>query len=49
LDLLKPILTTAFSALDTQTDTLLRSLGLRLGVIDTVVHGVRCSTPTLVT
>jgi uncharacterized membrane protein len=49
LDLLKPILTTAFFALDTQTDTLLRSLGLRLGVIDTVVHGVRCSTPTLVT
>jgi len=49
LGLLKPILVTALGALDGQTDTLFRSLGLRLGIIDTVVHGVRCGTPTLVT
>jgi uncharacterized membrane protein len=48
LDLLRPILVTALSALDGQVDTLLRTLGLRLGTIDTVVHGVRCGTPTLV-
>ena len=49
LGLLKPILVTTLSPLDGQIDTLLRSLGLRLGIIDTVVHGVRCSAPTLVT
>lgn len=48
LDLLRPILVTALSTLDGQVDTLLRALGLRLGTIDTVVHGVRCGTPTLV-
>ncbi|MES2256420.1 MAG: pilus assembly protein TadG-related protein [Pseudomonadota bacterium] len=49
LPLLRPVLVSLLSALDAPTDTLLRSLGLRLGVIDTVVHGVRCGTPTLVT
>jgi uncharacterized membrane protein len=48
LDLLRPILVTALSTLDGQVDTLLRALGLRLGTIDTVVHGVRCGIPTLV-
>ena len=47
--LLRPVLVSLLSALDAPVDTLLRSLGLRLGVIDTVVHGVRCGTPTLVT
>jgi uncharacterized membrane protein len=49
LPLLRPVLVNLLSALDAPTDTLLRSLGLRLGIIDTVVHGVRCGTPTLVT
>jgi len=49
LPLLRPVLISLLSALDAPVDTLLRSLGLRLGVIDTVVHGVRCGTPTLVT
>lgn len=49
LPLLRPVLVSLLSALDAPVDTLLRSLGLRLGVIDTVVHGVRCGTPTLVT
>jgi uncharacterized membrane protein len=47
--LLRPVLVSLLSALDAPTDTLLRSLGLRLGIIDTVVHGVRCGAPTLVT
>lgn len=47
--LLRPVLVSLLSALDAPVDTLLRSLGLRLGVMDTVVHGVRCGTPTLVT
>jgi len=49
LPLLRPVLVSLLSALDAPVDTLLRSLGLRLGVMDTVVHGVRCGTPTLVT
>jgi uncharacterized membrane protein len=49
LPLLRPVLISLLSALDAPVDTLLRSLGLRLGVMDTVVHGVRCGTPTLVT
>lgn len=49
LPLLRPVLVNLLSALDAPTDTLLRSLGLRLGIIDTVIHGVRCGTPTLVT
>jgi uncharacterized membrane protein len=49
LNLLRPILVAAVSPLDGTVDTLLRTLGLRLGTIDTVVHGARCGTPTLVT
>jgi uncharacterized membrane protein len=49
LDLLRPILVGVVSPLDSTVDTLLRTLGLRLGTIDTVVHGARCATPTLVT
>jgi uncharacterized membrane protein len=49
LPVLNPLLTSILQNLDQPTDTLLRSLGLRLGVIDVVVHGVRCGTPTLVT
>jgi uncharacterized membrane protein len=49
LPLLRPVLVSLLSALDAPVDTLLRTLGLRLGVMDTVVHGVRCGTPTLVT
>ncbi|MBN9545413.1 MAG: hypothetical protein J0I19_08060 [Alphaproteobacteria bacterium] len=49
LPLLRPVLVSLLSSLDAPVDTLLRSLGLRLGVMDTVVHGVRCGTPTLVT
>jgi uncharacterized membrane protein len=37
------------SNLNGPTDLLLRTLGLRLGVMDVTVHGVRCGTPTLVT
>ncbi len=48
LPLLRPVLVNILSALDPATDTLLRTIGLRLGVIDVVVHGVRCGTPTLV-
>lgn len=47
--LVRPVLVSLLSALDAPVDTLLRSLGLRLGVMDTVVHGVRCGTPSLVT
>jgi uncharacterized membrane protein len=49
LNLLRPILVGVVSPLDSTVDTLLRTLGLRLGTIDTVVHGARCGTPTLVT
>ncbi|HEY4265595.1 MAG TPA: pilus assembly protein TadG-related protein [Micropepsaceae bacterium] len=49
LDLLRPLLVGIIAPLDGTVDTLLRTLGLRLGTIDTVVHGARCGTPTLVT
>jgi tight adherence protein G len=48
LPILKPLLVSILSDLDAPVDTLLRTLGLRLGVIDVVDHGVRCSAPTLV-
>jgi uncharacterized membrane protein len=34
--------------MDPAADTLLKTIGLRLGAMDVVVHGVRCGTPTLV-
>jgi uncharacterized membrane protein len=40
---------TLLSNLNGPTDLLLRTLGLRLGVMDVAAHGVRCGTPTLVT
>ena len=43
------LLATILPNLDAPTDLLLRTLGLRLGVMDVTVHGVRCGTPTLVT
>lgn len=46
--LLRGTLVTLLTALDPVTDTLLKTLGLRLGTIDTVVHGVSCGVPTLV-
>jgi uncharacterized membrane protein len=48
LPLLKPLLVSILGALDPVTDTLLRTLGLRLGAIDVVVRGVACGVPTLV-
>jgi uncharacterized membrane protein len=46
--LLRGTLVTLLTALDPVTDALLKTLGLRLGAIDTVVHGVSCGVPTLV-
>jgi uncharacterized membrane protein len=46
--LLRGTLVTLLTALDPVTDTLLKTLGLRLGAIDTVVRGVSCGAPTLV-
>jgi uncharacterized membrane protein len=46
---LTAIIQTLLSNLNGPTDLLLRTLGLRLGVMDVAVHGVRCGTPTLVT
>lgn len=48
---LKPILTAVIGALgvvDGLLDTVLRALGMRLGVMDVAVLGVRCGVPVLV-
>jgi len=47
--LVQPLLAGILSNLDLPTDLLLRTLGLRLGIMDVSVQGVRCGTPTLVT
>ena len=47
--LLQGLLSNILTNLDGPTDLLLRTLGLRLGVMDVAVHGVRCGIPTLVT
>jgi uncharacterized membrane protein len=49
LNLLNPILAAALTPLDGTLNALLGALGVKLGAIDTVVRGVRCGTPMLVT
>jgi len=45
---LKTQLAAIMTPMDSATDTLLKTIGLRLGAMDVIVHGVRCGTPTLV-
>lgn len=48
LPLVQSVVAMLLSALDPVVDLLLRILGLRLGSIDVVAHGVSCGVPTLV-